>query len=55
MGIGDIVIAKEDSRLVGEVIDIDDYDRATVRLEDSGVEVIIWMDDLRVIGGEYGG
>ena len=39
--IGNIVVAKEDNRLLGEVIAIDDMDRATVKLCESGVEVLL--------------
>ena len=46
MQIGDIVVAKRDSRLIGEVTAIDDYDRAIVKLNASGVEVLIDLCDL---------
>lgn len=46
MRIGDIVVAKRDHRLLGEVIAIDDWDRATVKLNESGVEVLVDMCDL---------
>lgn len=46
MRIGDIVVAKGDNRLLGEVIAIDDMDRATVKLNDSGVEVLVDLCNL---------
>lgn len=49
MQIGDIVVANRDNRLLGEVIAIDDWDRATVKLNDSGVEVLIHICDLTVV------
>lgn len=39
--IGNIVVAKGDKRLLGEVLAIDDMDRATVKLCESGVEVLV--------------
>ncbi len=50
MRIGDIVVVKRDSRLLGEVIAIDDYDRATVKLNESGVEVLIDICNLHCTG-----
>lgn len=50
MRIGDIVVAKGDNRLLGEIISIDTYDRATVRLNDSGVEVIVDLCNLLSTG-----
>ena len=50
MKIGDIVEAKNDSRIFGEVTAIDDWDRATVKLNVSGVEVLVAICDLEVIG-----
>lgn len=49
MKVGDIVVAKRDNRLLGEVIAIDDMDRATVRLKESGVAVMIHICDLSVV------
>ena len=49
MRIGDIVVAKGDSRILGEVIAIDDWDRATVKLNESGVEVMLHLCDLTVV------
>ena len=48
MRIGDIVVV--DNRLFGEVIAIDDMDRATVRLNDSGVNLIVDMCNLSITG-----
>lgn len=50
MRIGDIAVAKGDNRLLGEVIAIDDYDRATVKLNDSGIEVLVDMCNLYCTG-----
>lgn len=50
MRIGEIVVAKGDSRLLGEVIAIDDMDRATVKLNDSGVEILVEIDNLSCTG-----
>jgi hypothetical protein len=50
MRIGDIVVAKGDNGLLGEVIAIDDMDRATVKLNDSGVEVLIDSCNLSCTG-----
>jgi len=47
--IGDVVVAKRDDRLLGEVIAIDDMDRATVKLNESGVEVMLHICDLRAV------
>ena len=49
MKIGDIVVCKGDNRLVGEVIAIDDYDRATVILTESGIDVMIDIYYLAVV------
>lgn len=49
MKIGDIVVAKRDDRLLGEVIAIDDMDRALVKLRESGVEVMIHICDLKAV------
>lgn len=51
MQIGDIVVVKRDSRLLGEVIAIDDYNRATVKLTDSGVAILVELSDLYCTGG----
>lgn len=49
MQIGDIVVAKRDDRILGAVTAIDDWDRATVKLIGSGVEVILHICDLAVV------
>jgi hypothetical protein len=49
MKIGDIVVARQDNTLMGKVIAIDDWDRATVKLFYSEVEVMIHICDLRVV------
>ena len=49
MQIGDIVVVKGDNRLLGEVIALDDWDRATVKLNGSGVEVLIDLCYLSVV------
>ena len=49
MQIGDKVTFKKDARFLGEVIAIDDYDRATVKLIGSGVEVIVHICDLMAL------
>ena len=49
MRVGDVVVVKGDSRLLGVVTAIDDYDRATVKLNGSGVEATIHVCDLTVI------
>ena len=49
--IGNIVVAKEDSRLLGKVVAIDDMDRATVKLCESGVEVLLDISSLYRTGG----
>ena len=41
MRVGNVVVVKVDNGLLGEVIAIDDYDRATVKLNDSGAEIVI--------------
>lgn len=48
MRIGDTVVAKREYA-TGRVIAIDDYDRATVRLNDGGVEELIHICDLTVV------
>lgn len=50
MQIGDIVVVKGDNRLLGEIIAIDDADRATVKLNDSGVEAMVALCDLHCTG-----
>ena len=49
MQIGDTVVAKRESMLQGEVIAIDDWDRATVKLNESGVEVMLHICDLKIV------
>ena len=49
MRIGDTVVAKRDNRLLGEIIAIDDWDRATVKLNESGAEALIHICDLMII------
>lgn len=46
MRIDDVVVVKRDSRLLGVVTAIDDFDRVTVKLNDSGVEISVDMCDL---------
>ncbi len=41
MQIGNVVVVKNDNRLIGEVISIDDMDRATIKLCDTGVELLV--------------
>lgn len=48
--IGNIVVAKEDKRLIGEVLAIDEMDRATVKLCESGVEVLVDISSLYCTG-----
>lgn len=50
MKIGDIVVAKGDNRLFGEITAIDDNDRATIRLTSNGVEVMLGLWDLSYTG-----
>ena len=45
MKIGDIVVVKQDNRLLGEITAIDDYDRATVNLV-SGAEILVDISKL---------
>ena len=48
--IGNIVVAKADKRLIGEVLAIDEMDRATVKLCESGVEVLVDISSLSCTG-----
>lgn len=48
--IGNIVVAKGDKRILGEVLAIDDMDRATVKLCESGVEVLMDIASLYCTG-----
>ena len=48
--IGNIVVTKGDKRLLGEVLAIDDMDRATVKLCESGVEVLVDISSLSCTG-----
>lgn len=48
--IGNIVVVKEDKRLLGEVLAIDDMDRATVELCESGVKVLVDISSLYCTG-----
>lgn len=50
MQIGNVVVVKGDSKLLGVVTAIDDYDRATVKLNDSGVEIIVEINKLYCTG-----
>lgn len=50
MQIGNVVVVKGDSKLLGVVTAIDDYDRATVKLNDSGVEIIVEISKLYCTG-----
>lgn len=49
MQIGDVVIVKGDNRLLGEVINFD-KDKGVVKLNGSGIEVLIALDDLLCTG-----
>lgn len=48
--IGNVVVVKEDKRLLGEVVAIDDMDRATVKLCESGVEILVSIERLYCTG-----
>ena len=48
MRVGDIVVVNGDSRLLGEIMAIDDYDRATVKLAGSNVCILVHLFDLIV-------
>lgn len=48
MRIGDTILVKGEDLLKGEIVEIDDYDRATVLL-DSGVRILIHRCDFVVI------
>lgn len=50
MQIGNVVIIKGDNRFLGEVIEIDDFDRAKVKLCESGVEVLVDLCNLVCTG-----
>lgn len=50
MQIGNVVIVKGDNKLLGVVTAIDDYDRATVKLNDSGVEILVEINKLYCTG-----
>ena len=50
MEIGNVVVAKNDKRLLGEVLAIDEMDRATVKLCESGVEVLMDIASLYCTG-----
>lgn len=50
MQIGNVVVVKSDNRLIGEVIAIDDMDRATIKLCDTGVELILDICGLQCTG-----
>ena len=50
MRIGDLVVISGDNRLTGVVTSIDDYDRATVKIYASGVEVLVDMNKLLCVG-----
>ena len=50
MRIGDLVVFRGDSRLTGVVTSIDDYDRASVKIYASGVEVLVDMNNLNCVG-----
>lgn len=49
MRIGDIVEIKGYDRFTGEIIAIDDWDRATIKLGKSGAEILVHLCDLRVV------
>lgn len=50
MRIGNVAVVKSDNRLIGEVISIDDMDRATLKLCESGVEVLVELAGLTCTG-----
>lgn len=50
MQIGNVVVVKEDIRLIGEVLKIDNFDKATIKLCDTGVEIIVGIDSLTCTG-----
>lgn len=50
MQIGNVVVVKGDNRLLGTVTAIDDYDRAKVKLSDTGVEVLVDINNLYCTG-----
>lgn len=50
MKIGDIVALKKDSRLIGEVLAIDDTDMVKLRLNSNKVELTVAIHELKEIG-----
>jgi hypothetical protein len=50
MQIGNVVIVKGDNRLLGIITAIDDRDRATVKLNNSGVEILVEISNLYCTG-----
>lgn len=50
MKIGDIVALKKDSRLIGEVLAIDEMDMVKLRLNSNKVELTIAIHELRDTG-----
>lgn len=50
MTVGNIVVVKSDKRLLGEVLAIDDMDRVTVKLCDTGVEILVSINELYCTG-----
>lgn len=50
MSVGDIVFIKGDNRLLGEIVAIDDMDRATIKLCDSGIEILADISNLVCTG-----
>ena len=54
MRVGDVVVVKGDNRLIGEIIAIDDWDRATISLDKSGVEVMLHLCDIDIVKIDLG-
>ena len=50
MKIGDVVVVGGDSSVLGEIVALDEYDRATVKLNESGVKILIDLSDLFCTG-----
>lgn len=50
MKIGDIVTLKKDSRLMGEVLAIDDMDMVKIQLCSNDLEMIVAISELRDTG-----
>ena len=50
MRVGNVVVVRGDTRLLGVVTSIDDYDKATVKLNDSGVDIMVEISNLCCTG-----